>query len=152
MSLKPGIWQGCPCMEGSLYEAVKGLSVKLWHTRMLEMTETWDTCQGKLLSGNGTSPRERIMFQSKTVKGVWELKCDLTAVMEMQSLGYAQLTFSLALVQYFLIILLFPPFWNSNVCPVSLYVRSMWFAFFFVFFFFILILQEAIVKRLPWLS
>ncbi len=41
--------------------------------------------------------------------------------MEMQSLEFAQLVFSLALVQYSLTM----AFWNSNVYPVILEVRDL---------------------------
>lgn len=68
---------------------------------MLEMPEPWDTCQGKLLTGKGTSPRERSVLQSTKLKGVGDLKRVLTSDMELQSLELAQLVFCLALVQYF---------------------------------------------------
>lgn len=41
---------------------------------MLEVTESWDTCQGKLQTRCGISPRERTMLQSAKVKGVGNLK------------------------------------------------------------------------------
>ena len=43
-------------------------------------------------------------------KGVGDLKSALTSDMEMQSLEFAQLVFGLALVQYLLVLLLFPRF------------------------------------------
>ena len=35
---------------------------------MFEMPELWDICQGKLLIGSGTSPRERSLPQSTKMK------------------------------------------------------------------------------------
>jgi hypothetical protein len=58
---------------------------------MLEMPEPWNTCQGKLLTGNGPSPGERSLLQSTKMKGVGDLKSTLTSDMEMQSLEFAQL-------------------------------------------------------------
>lgn len=37
---------------------------------MLEMPELWDKCGGKLSTGSGTSPRERIVLESTKLKGV----------------------------------------------------------------------------------
>ena len=37
---------------------------------MLEMSESCDTCRGKLLTRSGTSQRERIVLQSTKLKGV----------------------------------------------------------------------------------
>ena len=45
-------------------EAVK---LKLGYPKMLEMPKPWDTCQGKLLTGSGTTSRERIVLQSTGV-------------------------------------------------------------------------------------
>ena len=73
---------------------------------MLEMPESWGTCQGELLTGSGTSPRERSVLQSTKLKGIGDLKSALTSDVEMQSLEFAQLVFGLALVQYFLTMLL----------------------------------------------
>ena len=72
---------------------------------MLETTEPWDSCQGKLLTDTGTSPRERSVLQSTKLKGVGDLKSILTPDLEMQSVKFAQLVFGLALVQYFLTVL-----------------------------------------------
>ena len=44
------------------------VEVALETPKMLEMPELWDTCQGKLLTGNGTSPRERSLLQSTKLK------------------------------------------------------------------------------------
>jgi hypothetical protein len=73
------------------------------------MPELWDTCQGELLTDSGTGPRERSVLQSTKLKGIRELKSALTSDMEMQSLEFTQMVFSLALVQYFLTMIpLFP--------------------------------------------
>lgn len=76
---------------------------------MLEMPERWDTCQGELLSGSGTSPGERSVLHSTQLRRV-ELCRALTSDMEMQSLELAQRVLSLALVQGFLPVLPFFPF------------------------------------------
>jgi hypothetical protein len=60
---------------------------------MFQMPEPWDTCQGKLLTGHGTSPRETIVFQSTKLKGVEDQRCRVSS---------CSADFGLALVQYFL--------------------------------------------------
>jgi hypothetical protein len=60
----------------------------------LEMPEPWDTCQGKLLTESGTSPRERSVLQPAKIKGVRDLKSVLTSNMEMQRSEFAELVFS----------------------------------------------------------
>ena len=91
---------------------------------MLEMPELWDTCGGELLTGSGTSPRERSVLQSTKLKGVGDLKRVLTSDMEMQSLvspdGF-QSCFGPVFPHY----APFPMFWNGDVYPVPLYVGSM---------------------------
>ena len=77
---------------------------------MLEMPDPRDSCQGKLLTGSQTSPRERSVLQSTKLKGVGDLKTALTSDMEMQSMEFAQLDFSLDLVQCFLTMFVFLPF------------------------------------------
>jgi hypothetical protein len=62
------------------------------------MSEPWDTCQGKLLRGSGTSQRKRSVLQSTKLKGVGDLKSIWTSDMEMQSLEFAQLIFCHPLV------------------------------------------------------
>jgi hypothetical protein len=64
------------------------------------------------------------MLQSPKLKEVRDLKSAQTPDMEMQSLEFAYLVFSLGWVQRFLTCSL-PPFWNDNVCPVSLFSGSM---------------------------
>jgi len=72
------------------------------HPEILKMPELWDTCQGELLRGSGTSPRERSVLQSTKLKGVRYLKSMLTSDGEMQNLEFAQLVCKFALIQYFL--------------------------------------------------
>ena len=60
-----------------------------------------DSCQKEMLTGSGTSPRERNMMQSTKLKGVGDLKNILSSDMEMQNLEFAQLVFGLSLVQNF---------------------------------------------------
>lgn len=37
---------------------------------MVEMSEPWDACQGKLLTGSRNNPRERCVLQSTKLKGI----------------------------------------------------------------------------------
>ena len=75
--------------------------------------------------GGGTNPRERSVLQSTKLTGVGDLKSVLTSDTEMQGLEFAQMVFSLALVQYFLTMLTSPTFWNNDVYYVLLNVESM---------------------------
>ena len=50
---------------------------------MLEMPAPRDTCREELLTGSGTSPRERSVLRSMKLKGVGDLKSALTSDMEM---------------------------------------------------------------------
>jgi hypothetical protein len=68
-----------------------------------------DTCQGELQTRCGTIPRERNVLQSK-VKGVGDHRSTLASGVEMQSLAFALLIFSLSLVHYFLTKLPLLPF------------------------------------------
>jgi hypothetical protein len=45
---------------------------------MLEMPETYDTCQGQLLKGNRMTPRERIVLQSTKLREIGDFKSALT--------------------------------------------------------------------------
>jgi hypothetical protein len=63
------------------------------------MSELWDSHLQKLLTGSGTSPRER-----NKAKRVGDLK---TSDTERQSLEFAQMVFGLALVNYFFTMLSF---------------------------------------------
>jgi hypothetical protein len=75
---------------------------------MLEIPELWDTCQGKLLTGNGTSPRARSVLQSTKMKGVGVLKNALTSDMEIKS-GVCPAGFSSCFGPVFPYYALFPP-------------------------------------------
>ena len=86
----------------------------------------WDICQGKLLTGCRTKPRERSLLQSTKMKGVGDLKSTLISEVEMQCLEFAQLVCGLASVQYFLTM----TFWNGNVYPVILEVCDLYFDFY----------------------
>ena len=55
------------------------------------------------------------------MKGVGDLKRALTLSMEMQSLEFDKLVFGPVFPHY----APFPSFWNGNVYPMTLYVRSM---------------------------
>ena len=86
---------------------------------MLEMLRSLYTCPGELLAGSGTSPREISTVQSTELKGAGDLKSTLTP-----NMGDTEFeVFGLILIQYFLIVL-FSPFWNSNVYPLPLQVGS----------------------------
>jgi hypothetical protein len=78
------------------------------------MTEPWDTCQGKLLTGSGTILGERGVLQSTKMRGIGDLKSALTPSIKMQSLEFAQLVFS----PIFPHCAPFLTFWNANVYPV----------------------------------
>ena len=77
-----------------------GCEVGAWIA--LEKPESWDPCQGELLAGHGTGQRERSVLQSTQLDGVGDRKSILTSDMEVRSSEFAQLVFSLALVQDFL--------------------------------------------------
>ena len=76
---------------------------------MLQRPETWDTGQREMITGSGTIPRERSTLQSTKLKGAGKLKSTLKKDMEMQSLEFVQLVFSLVLLQHFLTVLSFLP-------------------------------------------
>ena len=71
------------------------------------MTELWDTCQEKLLTGNRTNLGERSLSLSTKMKWFGDLRRALTSDMELQSLEFAQLVFGLALVTM--------KFWNGSL-------------------------------------
>lgn len=77
---------------------------------MLEIPESWDTCQRKPTTETGTSSRERRGLQSRKLKGIGGLKSVLTSDMAMQSLEFSQLVSSLVLAQYFPTMLFSLPF------------------------------------------
>ena len=62
---------------------------------MLEMTEVWDTCRRKVLTGSRNRLREKIVLQKrkkkKKLKRVDDLKSILTLNMEVQNLEFSQL-------------------------------------------------------------
>lgn len=89
------------------------------------MSELGDTCCGKLLTANRTSPGERSALESKKTKGFGNMKSTLKSHMEMQSSEFPQLCFGLAYVQDFLIM----SFWNGNVYPLMLEVCDLPFDF-----------------------
>lgn len=60
---------------------------------MLEIPELWGTCQGKVLTGRGTSPRETSLWQSTNPEGVKGLKNTWMSDMEMHNLECASLQF-----------------------------------------------------------
>ena len=83
--------------------------------------EPWDTFWGKLITGSGTSPRERIVLQSTKLKGVGH------QTWRCRAWSFPSCFFGLVLVQYCLIIM----FSNGNVYPVPWYIGSIWSAFCF---------------------
>ena len=76
------------------------------------------------------SSSKRSALQPTKLNGFRHLKSVLSSDMEMQSLEFAQLVFSLALVQYFHSAP-FPMFWNGNVylCHYLLEVCDLLFDF-----------------------
>ena len=76
------------------------------------------------------------MLQSTKIKGVGDLKSNLSSNMEIQSLEFAQMFFGIALVHFLLNI---SPLYN--VCTVPLYGK-------YVIWFLIFILQGITIKRL----
>ena len=77
---------------------------------MWQIPEQWHTWRGELLTGSRTSPQEVSVLQSTKMKGVGKHKGALTSDMEMQSLEFAQMVFSLVSIQYFLTLLVPPTF------------------------------------------
>lgn len=68
------------------------------------MSEPWDTDNKyKLITGSGSSPREKCMSQSIKLKGVRDLMNAFTSDVGREGLESAQLNFSLTLVKCFLI-------------------------------------------------
>jgi hypothetical protein len=63
-------------------------------------------------------------LQSTELKGVGDLKSSLTSDKETQSSEFDLLAFWLALVQYFLMMLLLLPLWNGNAYSVPLHIGS----------------------------
>lgn len=55
---------------------------------MLEIPEPWDIGQGKLLTQNKTSPREKSVSLPAKLEGIGDLKSILKSAMEMQSLEF----------------------------------------------------------------
>lgn len=100
----------------------------------LEMAEPWDTCQGKLQKGCGTSPKERTVFQSTKLEEMGYKKASnkpfdtghRDAEFGVHPPGFWS-CFGLVLPHY----APFSPFWNRNIYSMSLYVGNMWSAFWF---------------------
>jgi hypothetical protein len=82
----------------------------LGDSKILEIPDPEDIWQGKLLTGSGTSPRERSVLQSTKLKGVEELKRGFGPVFPHN--GH------------------FHPKRNGTIHPVRRYVRSMQSVFF----------------------
>lgn len=55
---------------------------------MLDIPDSWDNCQGKLLIGSGTSSGLRHVLKSIRLKEVGVLNSALTSNMEMQRLKF----------------------------------------------------------------
>ncbi|ERE65813.1 hypothetical protein H671_xg19925 [Cricetulus griseus] len=79
-----------------------------------EMPESWDTCQGELLTECGTSSRERSVLQSTKQKRFGDQKSVLTSDIEMQS-GVCPAEFWSYTGPVFPHYFAFPPVWNGNV-------------------------------------
>lgn len=85
----------------------------------------------KAATRSGNSPRERNILHSTKLKGFGDVKSTLTTDMEMQSLAFAQVIFTLALFHYFLTMFLFLPFGMEiyNLCHYILDVCNLLFVF-----------------------
>lgn len=92
------------------------------------MPDSWDICQGKLLTGSGIRSQERKEFQSMKVKEVGYLKNSLTSDMNIV-FGVFSAGFQLCSGIDFLYCTPFPKFWNSNKYPDPGYIGSMQSAF-----------------------
>lgn len=68
----------------------------------MELPGSCDTCQGKLQTKYGTSPRERRKWESIKLKGIGDLNRALRTITKAQNLEFAMPVFSLALVEDFL--------------------------------------------------
>ena len=69
-----------------------------WRHQNFEMLELCVTCSGKLLPGNKTTHRKRILLHCTKHKGVGDLKITLTTDVELLSLEISQLV--LVLIWY----------------------------------------------------
>jgi hypothetical protein len=96
-------------------------------SKMLEMPEPWDSCQGKMLIGTGTSPGERSLLQSKKMKEleIWRVLYIRYGNIEF---GVWPAAFWSCLVQYFFTM----TFWNGNAYPVMFKVCDLLFNFDFI--------------------
>ena len=106
---------------------------------MLEIPESQDTCQGELLTGYGTNPRERSKKVAE-VEGSGDLKGPLPLDMEMQSFQFCPTGFWSCLSPVVLHSASFPLFWNANIYSVPLLDGSLCLYFDFI---------GVTVKRLP---
>ena len=72
----------------------------------IEVAELWDVCQGELQEGSGTVPTEKCVAVSRSQ----EPAKPVTSDRDLQEVELTLLLFSLAVVQYLLIMSLFIPF------------------------------------------
>ena len=102
--LRPGIWQGCPCWgsrEATVWSCWSWSLDCLGDSKMLEMPELFDNSREELLTGSGTSPRERSVLQSTKLIEAGDLNAGQTIARKCRVWGWPDV-FGLALVQYFL--------------------------------------------------
>lgn len=95
------MYQGVPEWR-PLYEVVTLTPGLPWRTQDVGDTRAMVYLSRKAANREWNSPKERSVLQSTKLTGVGDLKSVLTSDMEMQSLEFVQLIFSLTLVQYFL--------------------------------------------------
>ena len=81
------------------------LSMALETTRGLRCQSCGLPAEESSYQGSRTSRRERLVLQPTELEGVGDLKSILPSDMEMQSVEFAQLVFSPAMVQSFLTVL-----------------------------------------------
>lgn len=82
---------------------------------MLEIAESWYTCQGKWLTGSGTKTIERSILQIAKLKGVENLKSTLTS--DIEQFGVCHVGFHSCMGPLFPHYAPFPPFGNG-ICLV----------------------------------
>lgn len=86
--------------------------------KILEMSESWDICQGELHTGSGTSPRGRHCRQETWMSGhlsPMKLKSRTPGINGPIEFGFFLISF---------IIFSYSPLWNSNVYSVLLWLGN----------------------------
>lgn len=120
--LRPGMWQGNQGLEtlrGYQCEVVKVSLVCFGCSKISEVPELFDLCQGRQSTGSGTSLQEWSMLWT-TKSEWWSYLSPLTSDID---LTFALLVCGLSLVKYFLTMYHYP-FWKGNMYSGPLYVGN----------------------------